>query len=190
MTSSLPNLLTAARLVGAPVVVWLLVADDGAHGPLRWWALLAFLVASATDFLDGFLARRWQVVSPFGKLADPIADKALVLGALAALVVVDGVPWWPVAVLALREAWVTLGRLAVRRTAVIAAGRVGKLKTALQVAAITFYLVPAAPEWLAVAAWWCLLAAVAVAVVSGVRYGFAITRASREARVAATAGRA
>lgn len=172
-------MLTTARLLAVPVVVWLLVADDGADGPLRWWALLVFLVAAATDYLDGYLARRWSVVSSFGQLADPIADKALVLVTLGALVVVDGVPWWPLAVLAVRELGVTVGRLAVAKDVVIAASRGGKLKTVLQLLALTAYLIPLAQSWVNVVAWWSLLTAVVVAVVSGVHVAMQITRAAR-----------
>lgn len=184
MTSLVPNALTALRLLAVPAVVWLLVADDGADGPLRWWALLVFLVASATDFLDGFLARRWKVVSAFGKLADPIADKALVLAALLAISDVDGVPWWPIAVLAVREVAVTLGRFAVIDRGVLAASGGGKVKTTVQIAAITFYLWPHGPAWLDTVAWWCLLLAVAIAVVTGYQIALEIVRMRRAARPA------
>ena len=98
----LPNWLTWARLVAVPIVMVLLYVDDGREGTARGWATALFGIAAATDFLDGYLARRWHVVSSFGKLADPIADKALVLGTLLMLIVVDGMPWWPFAVLLLR----------------------------------------------------------------------------------------
>lgn len=179
MTASLPNMLTTARLLAVPVVVWLLIADDGAGGSLRWWALLVFLLAAATDYLDGYFARRWSVVSSFGQLADPIADKALVLVTLGALVVVDGVPWWPLVVLVVRELGVTVGRLAVAKGTVIAASRGGKLKTVLQLLALTAYLLPLGYLWLDVTAWWSLLAAVLVATVSGVHVAMQITRAAR-----------
>lgn len=182
MNAALPNVLTAARLVSVPIVVWLLLADGGAEGPLRWWALLIFVVAAATDYLDGYLARRWEVVSSFGKLADPIADKALVLCTLASVVWVDGLPWWPLAILVVREVGVTVGRLAVASDTVIGASRGGKLKTVLQLAAITFYLWPAGPAWLDTVAWWCLLVAVAVAVVTGVDYARRIGAAARHQR--------
>ncbi|WP_297081956.1 CDP-diacylglycerol--glycerol-3-phosphate 3-phosphatidyltransferase [uncultured Demequina sp.] len=182
MSAALPNLLTAARLVAVPIVVWLLLADGGDDGAMRWWAVGLFMVAAATDYLDGYLARRWGVVSSFGKLADPIADKALVLGALACLVWVDGVPWWPLAVLVVREVGVTLGRLAVASDTVIAASRGGKLKTLLQLAAIWFYLLPGGPEWLDTLAWWTLVAAVVVAVVTGVDYARSIVAAVRRQR--------
>src|SRR5690554_1118948 len=172
-------MLTTARLLAVPVVVWLLVADDGADGPLRWWALLVFLVAAATDYLDGYLARRWSVVSSFGQLADPIADKALVLVTLGAIVVVDGIPWWPLAVLAVREIGVTVGRLAVAKGAVIAASRGGKLKTVLQLLALTAYLLPVTDAWVAYVAWWSLMAAVLLAVATGIHVATQITRAAR-----------
>ncbi len=177
MTAALPNWLTAARLVAVPIVVALVFVDGGSDGALRWWALAVFLLAAFTDFLDGYLARRWHVVSSFGKLADPIADKALVLAALAVLAVVDGIPWWPFVVLTVREVAVTVGRLAVASDVVIAASRGGKVKTVLQLAAVTFYLVPGGPTWLDAVAWWSLVAAVVVAVASGVDYGFRIARA-------------
>ncbi len=182
MTALLPNLLTALRLVAVPGVVWLVLADDGVDGDLRWWALLVFLVASATDFFDGFLARRWKVVSAFGKLADPIADKALILAALAALCVTDGVPWWPLAILAVREVAVTLGRFAVIDHGVLAASGGGKVKTAVQIGAVTFYLWPHGPAWLRDFAWWCLLAAVVIAVVTGVQIAREIVRMRRLGR--------
>ena len=174
-----PNLLTGLRLTAMPVVVWLILADDGANGPGRWWALFVFLVASATDFLDGHLARRWKVVTSFGKLADPIADKVLVLAVLATLCIVDDVPWWPLIVLALREVVITFGRLGVANRTVIPASRGGKLKTILQVATITFYLWPPSPAWLDRTAWWCLIAAVLVSLVSGADYIGRIVAARR-----------
>lgn len=182
MTSALPNALTVARLVLVPVFIVLLVADGGDQGPLRWGAVAVFTVAAATDFLDGYLARRWAVVSAFGKLADPIADKALVLGALVMLAVVAEIPWWPVVIIALREIWVTVGRLAVASGTVIPASPGGKAKTTTQLLAIWLYLLPAMPAWVDTVAWWVLLAAVALAVVTGVDYTIRIVRAAREQR--------
>ena len=179
MNASVPNLLTGARLVAVPVVLWLLLADASENGTLRAWALAVFLFAAATDYWDGYLARRWEVVSPFGKLADPIADKALVLFTLAGVVVVDGIPWWPLAVLAVREIGVTVGRLAVARDVVIPASRGGKLKTVLQLVALSAYLVPHPAAWIDAVAWWSLLAAVAVAVATGGDYAIRIARVAR-----------
>lgn len=179
MTMLVPNLLTALRLTAMPAVVWLILGDNGLNGSDRWWALFVFLVASATDFFDGFLARRWKVVSSFGKLADPIADKVLVLAVLAALCIVDNTPWWPLGILIFREGAVTLGRLGVAKRVVIPASRGGKLKTGLQIASITFYLWPPSPSGLDTVAWWCLVAAVVIAVITGIDYMRRIVEARR-----------
>ena len=179
MNAALPNLLTATRLGAVPVLLALMLVGGAAEGPMRWAALVVFLVAAATDFLDGFLARRWHVVSSFGKLADPIADKALILSGLLTIVIVDGIPWWPLVAIAVREIAITVGRLAVAPRAVIPASRGGKVKTVLQLAAVTFYLIPHGPASLDLVAWWCLVLAVVVAVVTGVDYAIAITRAAR-----------
>ncbi len=180
MTSALPNILTVLRLVGVPVVVVALLVDGGADGTWRWVAFWIFVAASITDYLDGYLARRWDVISNFGKLADPIADKALVLGALGSLIVVDGLPWWPVAIIAFREVYVTVGRLLVASDVVIAASPGGKVKTILQLVSVSLYLFPPAPAWMLTLAWVLLLGATAVAVVSGVDYGMKIAKARRE----------
>lgn len=182
MTATIPNVITAARLVMVPIAVVLLVMDGGSDGVARWWALILVALAAATDWLDGYLARRWNVVSSFGKLADPIADKALVLGVLAALVWVDGLAWWPVAILLVREVGVTVGRLAVAKGVVIPASRGGKIKTFLQLTAILMLLVPGMPEWFYTAGWWVLIAAVVVAVVTGIDYARAIAKAARDHR--------
>jgi CDP-diacylglycerol--glycerol-3-phosphate 3-phosphatidyltransferase len=177
--SAVPNILTALRLLAVPLMVALFVADDGAEGPLRWAALLVFVAAAATDLLDGYLARRWHVVSAFGKLADPIADKVLVLGALAMLAAVDEIPWWPFIVIAVREVAVTMGRLAVASGTVISASVGGKVKTIVLNVALGAMILPAVPPWVDLVAWWLLMAAIALAVVTGVDYGARIVRAAR-----------
>ncbi|WP_062207992.1 CDP-diacylglycerol--glycerol-3-phosphate 3-phosphatidyltransferase [Demequina oxidasica] len=182
MSAALPNILTALRLVAVPVMVLLLLADDGAEGPDRWWGLLVFLIAGATDFLDGYLARRWAVVSTFGKLADPIADKVLILAALAMISLIDGIGWWALIVLALREIAVTVGRLMVAGDTVIAASQGGKIKTALQVVAITLFLWPNAAPWVDVVAYVLLVAAVLLALVTGYDYMRRIVAARRHQR--------
>lgn len=182
--SALPNVLTGLRLLAAPLMVLLFIADDGAEGPLRWLALLLFVAAAATDLLDGYLARRWSAVSAFGKLADPIADKVLVLAALAMLAAHDELPWWPLVVLAVREIAVTMGRLAVASGTVIPASAGGKVKTVMLNVAIGGLLLPAMPPWVDTVSWWLLLAAIALAVVTGIDYGRRIARAARAQRQA------
>jgi CDP-diacylglycerol--glycerol-3-phosphate 3-phosphatidyltransferase len=127
---AIPNVLTLARIAMIPAVVWLLVE----HGGESMLAAALFALASVTDAYDGHLARRWRVVSVFGTLTDPFADKLLVLASLVALAVVDRVPVWIVVVVAAREAWVTLLRARSRGTGVVlAAGPLGKLKMGVQV---------------------------------------------------------
>lgn len=179
MNKALPNVLTSLRLVAIPVLVLFLAMDQGEQGRWRWWALVVFLVAAATDFFDGFFARRWQTVSDFGKLADPIADKLLVLTTLALVVVYDQLAVWPLAVLVVREVLVTWGRLVMAGSTVMEASWGGKVKTTLQLAALTFLLVPHGPEWLTTAGWWCLVAAVVVAIVTGVDYARQMWRLHR-----------
>ena len=177
----LPNWLTWARLVAVPVVMVLVFVDDGADGAARGWATVLFGLAAATDFLDGYLARRWHVVSTFGKLADPIADKALVLGTLLMLVLVDGLAWWPFAILLLREVVVTVERMRIRTTVIIPASPVGKVKTMLQLVSIGLFLLPGMPDYIEQIAWWMLVASVVLAIVSWVDYEARVIRARRGA---------
>jgi CDP-diacylglycerol--glycerol-3-phosphate 3-phosphatidyltransferase len=177
----LPNWLTWARLIAVPIVMALIFVDDGREGTARGWATVVFGVAAATDFLDGYLARRWHVVSSFGKLADPLADKALVLGTLLALILVDGLPWWPFIVLLIREIAVTVGRMRVRTTVIIPASPLGKIKTTVQLVAIGLYLLPGMPAYIDAIAWWMLVASVALAIVSWVDYEARVARARRSA---------
>ncbi len=174
-----PNLLTVLRLFAVPVMVLCLVWDAGEESSLRWIAFAVFIAAAFTDWLDGYLARRWDVVSSFGKLADPLADKALVLGGLAVLAYRDEIPWWPLIVIAIREVGVTFGRLAVAKDVVIPASLGGKAKTALQVIALFLLLMPVAVAWIDTAGWWILVASVVVAVATGIDYAWRIARIRR-----------
>jgi CDP-diacylglycerol---glycerol-3-phosphate 3-phosphatidyltransferase len=118
-------------------------------------------------------------VTAFGKLADPLADKALVLAALGFLAVHGETPWWPVVIITVRELGVTLGRLAVARDVVIPASFGGKAKTALQVGAIFFLLLPSEAAWADALGWWLLLTSVVAAVVTGIDYGWRIFGVAR-----------
>jgi CDP-diacylglycerol---glycerol-3-phosphate 3-phosphatidyltransferase len=142
---NLANALTVVRLVLVPVVVACLLA--GAT-PWRVAAFVAFGVASVTDLLDGRVARSRGLITDFGKIADPIADKALTGAALVTLSYLGWLPWWVTAVILTREVAVTGLRFWVIRYGVIAASRGGKLKTLLQVLAISLYMLPGIPQWL------------------------------------------
>jgi CDP-diacylglycerol--glycerol-3-phosphate 3-phosphatidyltransferase len=128
-----PNALTLGRIAIVPLVVWLLIWGGGEST----LAAVLFASASLTDATDGFLARRWRVCSSFGTLLDPFADKLLIIGSLGALAYVERIPWWIVALVAAREAWVTLLRAQARRGGVVVgAGLLGKLKMCVQVGAL------------------------------------------------------
>ena len=139
---NLANYLTVLRLLLVPVFLVLLLADDGDTAWLRVAAAVVFLAAAITDRIDGQIARSRGLITSFGKLADPIADKALTGAALVGLSVLDELPWWVTVLVLVREIGVTLLRFVVIRHGVMPAGRGGKLKTALQVAAIILYVLP------------------------------------------------
>lgn len=139
---TLPNLLTLIRLLLVPVLAVLLLADDGTDTTLRWWAMGVFVVAALTDLADGELARRSGTITTVGKIADPVADKALTGVALVGLSILGDLPWWVTIVILVREIGVTILRFAVIRHGVIPASRGGKAKTVAQVVAIALYLAP------------------------------------------------
>jgi CDP-diacylglycerol--glycerol-3-phosphate 3-phosphatidyltransferase len=134
------NLLTLLRIFLVPVFVACLFAGGTAW---RLTALVIFCVASVTDLLDGKIARDRGLVTDFGKIADPIADKALIGSALISLSVLGELPTWVTGVIMFREIGVTVLRFWVIRRGVIAASRGGKAKTLLQMLAICLYILPA-----------------------------------------------
>jgi CDP-diacylglycerol--glycerol-3-phosphate 3-phosphatidyltransferase len=136
---NIANWLTVARIALVPLVVAGLTAGGTVW---RLVSLAAFGVASVTDLLDGRLARSRGLVTDFGKIADPVADKALTGAALICLSALGELPWWVTAVIMVRELGVTLLRFWVIRRGVIAASRGGKLKTVLQILAICLYILP------------------------------------------------
>lgn len=162
---SWPNALTLLRVALVPVIAALLFAQTDAA---RWWAFAVFVFAAFTDTVDGWLARRFQGVTRWGQLADPAADKALIVGSLAVLASLGELPWWAVGIIVLREVAVTVQRtVLVRRGVVMPASVLGKAKTVTQVVAVTLYLLPSASGTLADVT---LGVAVVVTVVSGLEY--------------------
>jgi CDP-diacylglycerol--glycerol-3-phosphate 3-phosphatidyltransferase len=166
---NLANALTGLRLVLVPVFAVLLFADDGHSDGWRIAAWGAFALAAFTDRLDGQVARAWGQVTEFGKLADPIADKALTGTALVGLSLLGDLSWWVTAVVLVREIGVTLLRFWVIRHGVIPASRGGKLKTFLLSVAIGLYVLPLTGV-LHDAAVLIMAVAVAVALVTGADY--------------------
>jgi CDP-diacylglycerol--glycerol-3-phosphate 3-phosphatidyltransferase len=163
------NGLTTVRILLIPVFVLTLFHGDGHQPGWRVLATVVFAIASITDRFDGEIARRRGIVTEFGKLADPIADKALVGAALIGLSILGDLPWWITVVMLGREAGVTMLRFWVIRHGVIPASRGGKVKTMLQTVAIGLYLLPLS-GWLHVVAEVVMLAAVVLALVTGIDY--------------------
>lgn len=160
------------RIVLVPFFVWFLVADNNSHGLWRWAAVVAFAVAIYTDKLDGDIARSRGLITDFGKIADPIADKLLIGSALVMLSVLNELPWWITILILVREWGITALRFFVIRYGVIPASRGGKLKTVVQTLAIFLYLIPFAAfaPWLGTLALVVMLIAVAITVWTGVEY--------------------
>ena len=163
------NGLTTVRILLIPVFVLTLFHGDGHQPGWRVLATVVFAIASITDRFDGEIARRRGIVTEFGKLADPIADKALVGAALIGLSILGDLPWWITVVMLGREAGVTVLRFWVIRHGVIPASRGGKVKTMLQTVAIGLYLLPLS-GWLHVVAEIVMLAAVVLALITGIDY--------------------
>lgn len=163
------NALTLLRLGLVPVFLVVLL-HDGGEDP--WWRVLAavaFTVASVTDRVDGQLARRYGLVTDFGKIADPIADKALVGAALIGLSVLGELPWWVTVLVLVREVGVTVLRLVVIRHGVMPASRGGKVKTLLQSVAIGLLVLPT-EGWVTTVALTVMGVAVVVTLATGVDY--------------------
>lgn len=173
---NIANILTVVRILLVPVVVLCLTA--GGTG-WRLAALAAFSVASLTDLVDGKLARSRNLVTDFGKIADPIADKALTGAALITLSALGELPVWVTVLILVREVGVTALRFAVIRRGVIAASQGGKLKTLLQIAAICLYLLPASLSPPAIIKEVVMGAALVVTLVTGADY---VVRAVRLGR--------
>ena len=164
---NLPNVLTLLRILLVPVLVAALVQEGGGGDTL---AAAVFVIASATDALDGWIARRQKSVSTFGKLMDPLADKLLVTAALVSLVSLDRLSAWVAMVIIAREFAVTgLRQLAMEHGEVIPASVWGKIKTVAQVAMVlVLILVENSPAWVDALVW----VTVAITVVSGADYFF------------------
>lgn len=181
----LPNAITIVRILCAPVFLWMLLADAGQDGALRWGAAALFIVAIATDGIDGAIARRNDIVTDLGKLLDPIADKALTGCAFVGLSILGELPWWITIIVLVRELGVTVHRFVVVSDHVVAAAWMGKLKTVAQAVALSLALLPLwtlVGEWI----WWVngvtMTIAVILTVASGIDYIVAEVRGARRTR--------
>jgi CDP-diacylglycerol--glycerol-3-phosphate 3-phosphatidyltransferase len=174
---TLPDQLTVLRVVAVPVVILLYAWDFPNHA---YWATTIFVVAMATDQVDGWLARRSGTSSQLGKLLDPVADKVLVLAALVMLVGEGVAPAWIIALIVVREILVSGLRLAaLERGVVLGARDLGRLKTWAQAVAAAIAGYAAAGAWSDDVAWWALLVALAATWISGLDYARVAPRVLR-----------
>ncbi len=194
---NLPNALTTLRIVMVPFFAWALLYDGGESVLWRTVAYVIFALAMITDKIDGDIARSRNLVTNFGKIADPIADKALTGMAFVGLSLIGELWWWVTAIVLVREWGITALRFWVIRHGVMAAGRGGKLKTLLQTFALGLLILPlllleGGWDTVGTALWWlaCALmaAAVTVTVVTGVDYVVKALAVRREGRAAADSG--
>lgn len=183
---NLPNVLTSIRIVLVPFFVWALW-QSGTFGQdseqARWIAVAIFAVAMYTDKLDGDIARARGLVTSFGKIADPIADKFLTGAAWITMSLLGEIWWWITIVILLREWGITVMRLLMIRTRVMPASRGGKIKTVLQTAAILILLLPLAPlvgQWWLWFGWVTVMAALLVTLLTGLDYVVKAIKAPKE----------
>ncbi|MFZ0531000.1 MAG: CDP-diacylglycerol--glycerol-3-phosphate 3-phosphatidyltransferase [Propionicimonas sp.] len=185
----LPNALTVLRLILVPVFVVLLFWSPADFG-WRLGATVAFGLAILTDFFDGKLARRYNLVSDFGKIWDPIADKALTGAAFICLSILGELPWWVTVIILVREWGITWMRVVMLKYGVMASAAGGKLKTLLQAIALLMFLPYPIQQTMAVAPFWGWLAwlvmgaAFVLTVVTGVMYVFDALKLKAEATAA------
>lgn len=186
---NVPNALTLLRIVLVPVFGWVLLHDDGQDSAWRWAAWAIFAVAMITDKIDGDLARKHNLITNFGKIADPIADKAITGMAFIGLSLVGEIWWWVTIIVLIREWSVTLLRLSVAKHVVIPAKQSGKVKTMLQALALAGLCLPlphgdahggafdfGALTWLGEGVWWLAQGFLAGAVVMTLWSGYEFFR--------------
>lgn len=183
-SGNLANIITVVRILLAPLFVWMLLADNGELGALRVAAATLWVVAIATDSVDGILARRQNLVTDLGKILDPIADKVLVGGALVALSVLGELWWWVTIAIMVREIGITVFRFVVLRSRVIPASSGGKIKTVLQSVTIPLFLFPLhliVGDWIFWVNAVMMALTVIVTVVTGIDYLWKAYRQNRPA---------
>ncbi|MEV5509400.1 CDP-diacylglycerol--glycerol-3-phosphate 3-phosphatidyltransferase [Streptomyces orinoci] len=166
---NIANILTMLRLCLVPAFVLLMLHSGGDDPAWRSFAWAAFAIAMITDLFDGHLARSYNLVTDFGKIADPIADKAIMGAALICLSALQDLPWWVTGVILFREIGITLMRFWVIRHGVIPASRGGKLKTLFQGVGVGMYILPLT-DWLATLRFWVMAVAVVLTVLTGLDY--------------------
>jgi CDP-diacylglycerol---glycerol-3-phosphate 3-phosphatidyltransferase len=178
---NLPNAITMARILAVPFFIWSLVSVSNNESPMRWFSVLIFIVIMASDGVDGAIARKKGLVTNLGKLLDPIADKALLGGALVTLSILGEISWWVTVVILVRELGITIYRLVVVNQQVIAASSGGKLKTIFQGVMVGFVVSPLTAwfpyDWYRFFEGSLIVISVVLTVYSGLQYVVAAVRA-------------
>jgi CDP-diacylglycerol--glycerol-3-phosphate 3-phosphatidyltransferase len=178
---NLPNAITMARILAVPFFIWSLVSISNDESTMRWVSVLIFIVIMASDGVDGAIARKRGIVTDLGKLLDPIADKALLGGALVTLSVLGEIAWWVTIVILVRELGITVYRLMVVNQKVIAASSGGKMKTIFQGVMVGFVVSPLTAwfpfDWYFLFEDGLVLISVVLTVYSGLQYVIAAVRA-------------
>jgi CDP-diacylglycerol--glycerol-3-phosphate 3-phosphatidyltransferase len=190
---NVPNALTTLRIAMVPVFGWALLHDGGDSEGWRWFAYALFGIAMITDKIDGDIARKHNLETNFGKIADPIADKAITGMAFIGLSVIGALWWWVTVLVLVREWSVTFARLSIARQVVMAARQSGKVKTLAQALALGGFVAPfkdLGGRWdvPGEVVWWASAILMGVAVVltvaSGLEFVRDVVRQRRTARVA------
>lgn len=178
---NLPNAITAARILLVPLFVWLELKFSP-NSVAGWWGVFVFVLASATDGIDGAIARRRGLITNLGKILDPIADKALTGAGFILLSGLGLVPWWATILVLVREWGITVFRLVVVNRVVIAASAGGKLKTILQSVIIPLMLAPISFSWswLAIPEFVLLWLTVGLTVYTGFQYVYQAIKANHD----------
>lgn len=178
---NLPNAITLARILAVPFFIWSLVSVSNDESVMRWVSVLIFIIIMASDGVDGAIARKRGIVTDLGKLLDPIADKALLGGALVTLSTLGEIAWWVTIVILVRELGITVYRLVVVNQKVIAASSGGKLKTIFQGVMVGFIVSPLTAwfpyDWYFLFEDGLVLTSVVLTVYSGLQYVIAAVRA-------------
>ena len=180
---NLPNIITMARILFVPLFIWTLVEFNNPESPMRWISVLTFIIIMASDGVDGAIARKRGLITNLGKLLDPIADKALLGGALVTLSVLGEVSWWVTAIIMVRELGITAYRFVVIRKEVVAASSGGKLKTIFQGIMVGFVVSPLTAwfgDWYLIFESALVFFATFLTVTTGVQYMYAAARARRD----------
>ncbi len=184
---NVPNALTVLRILMVPVFLVVLFSNPDDFG-WRMAATAVFVVAILTDLADGYIARKYNLVTDFGKLWDPVADKALTGAAFIALGILGELSWIIIVLILVREWGITWLRAAIAKHGIMAANKGGKLKTVTQSVALGLYLLGRdnLPEWLSVVALVIMIIALVLTLLTGITYIFSAMKIRRDAIAAGT----